>query len=623
MDAVEIAIKVLEDREITNAGYGSNLAMDGVVECDATIVDQHGRSGAVGAVSRMLLHGRAQMTLTSLDIRNPICLARIILLRSLEPLSLRRVPPNLLVGAGATDFAVVNGMSILPHDALISPAARERWCKWKDDLHDAEATTGNFDIEKDLSTEYEAHQRSLRQEHASAVDNRGFLPRNLAVKPWNMVRLPSEAPSLALSTADTPRSPGTPAKDLESFTGVIPPASSLTDSADPYARYTYLTANPSIQARDQSVESPHSRKADPTADHDNTFTDPLDEASHDLGLYHTMGQKAYVESAREPASDIASAGSTPVPSSSSGSSFHAASNEGSYSTMPSSSGFSQTLPSGSRENSSQPEPEQAPFREEKHRYPQELAGREDSIIDTVGAIAIDSMGRIAAGSSSGGIGMKHRGRVGPAALVGIGTAVFPEDPDDRERISVAAVTSGTGEHMATTMAASTVADRLYHSIRKLGPGKMEYVHEDQVMRSVIENEFMGTFLIPQYSGRLIIRYSTDHPSVKRSTSQAAIGILAVKKTVAGIHVYFAHNTDSFVSISLPTITAFDLILKCDCYSSRPWHRCTPVTKLRLAPCPATKATAPWPKAAAISRLSDITEDASDTCPPFIDAIPLR
>lgn len=47
-----MAVKVLEDREITNAGYGSNLAMDGVVECDAVIVDHEGRSGAVGAVSR-------------------------------------------------------------------------------------------------------------------------------------------------------------------------------------------------------------------------------------------------------------------------------------------------------------------------------------------------------------------------------------------------------------------------------------------------------------------------------------------------------------------------------------------------------------------------------------------
>lgn len=56
VDAVEVAIKVLEDREVTNAGYGSNLSMEGVVECDASIVDHHGRSGAVGAISRRYPH---------------------------------------------------------------------------------------------------------------------------------------------------------------------------------------------------------------------------------------------------------------------------------------------------------------------------------------------------------------------------------------------------------------------------------------------------------------------------------------------------------------------------------------------------------------------------------------
>lgn len=55
VDAVELAIRTLEDNEITNAGYGSNLTIEGVVEGDATIVDHWGRSGACGAVARKFL----------------------------------------------------------------------------------------------------------------------------------------------------------------------------------------------------------------------------------------------------------------------------------------------------------------------------------------------------------------------------------------------------------------------------------------------------------------------------------------------------------------------------------------------------------------------------------------
>ena len=62
----------------------------------------------------------------------------MILEYSTKPLSLRRVPPNLLVGPGATDFAEAVGVPVLPADCLISQGARGRWMKWIEDLKAAE-----------------------------------------------------------------------------------------------------------------------------------------------------------------------------------------------------------------------------------------------------------------------------------------------------------------------------------------------------------------------------------------------------------------------------------------------------------------------------------------------------
>lgn len=44
-----------------------------------------------------------------------------------------------------------------------------------------------------------------------------------------------------------------------------------------------------------------------------------------------------------------------------------------------------------------------------------------------------------------------------------------------------------------------------------------------------------------------LTYHLAHPSVKNSHSVGAIGVLSVKKTKDGLYLYFAHNTDSFVS----------------------------------------------------------------------------
>ena len=122
--------------------------------------------------------------------------------------------------------------------------------------------------------------------------------------------------------------------------------------------------------------------------------------------------------------------------------------------------------------------------------------RGDSITDTVGAIAIDCYGHIACGASSGGIGMKFRGRVGPAALVGVGASVIPLHEDDKLKTCVAVVTSGTGEHMGTTQAAHGCAERLYHGEHKVRGGLVEKVEEQQVLPDFIEREFMCRSLVP-------------------------------------------------------------------------------------------------------------------------------
>lgn len=53
MEAVAKAIAVLEDDPHCNAGLGSNLTMEGNVECDASVMEDTGAFGAVAAVAGM------------------------------------------------------------------------------------------------------------------------------------------------------------------------------------------------------------------------------------------------------------------------------------------------------------------------------------------------------------------------------------------------------------------------------------------------------------------------------------------------------------------------------------------------------------------------------------------
>ncbi|CAO3678062.1 unnamed protein product [Umbelopsis ramanniana] len=113
MQAVGAAIAVLEDSSCTNAGYGSNLTLQGTVECDASIMTEAGNFGAVGAVS---------------GIKNPILAAKKLLEVSNEGLlSLGRVPPVFMVGPGAFEWAKDHGVEVVQKSKLISDNALQTY----------------------------------------------------------------------------------------------------------------------------------------------------------------------------------------------------------------------------------------------------------------------------------------------------------------------------------------------------------------------------------------------------------------------------------------------------------------------------------------------------------------
>ena len=85
--------------------------------------------------------------------------------------------------------------------------------------------------------------------------------------------------------------------------------------------------------------------------------------------------------------------------------------------------------------------------------------REDEIerLDTVGAVAIDKYGCVAAGVSSGGILLKCPGRIGHASMYGCGC--WAQD-------NVAVSSSGMGEYLVKTFFAKECANSLIYCTNK-------------------------------------------------------------------------------------------------------------------------------------------------------------
>ncbi len=115
IDAVEAAIMVLEDDPTFDAGLGSHLNRNGRVELDAIVMDGASlKAGAVAAVER---------------IRNPIRLARKVL-DSCEHM--------MLVGAGAEQFALEQGLPLCAPEELVIERERSAWRRCREGHHSAE-----------------------------------------------------------------------------------------------------------------------------------------------------------------------------------------------------------------------------------------------------------------------------------------------------------------------------------------------------------------------------------------------------------------------------------------------------------------------------------------------------
>lgn len=132
VEAITHAMVIIENSPLTNAGIGSNLTFNGIVECDASIMD--GKTlhyGAVGSLS---------------GIQNPIKVAKELLVgQTTGKLSLGRIAPSCLVGPGAVQWATEHGFELVGNSHLVTAEASQAFKKYKRKLihHESKATMLN------------------------------------------------------------------------------------------------------------------------------------------------------------------------------------------------------------------------------------------------------------------------------------------------------------------------------------------------------------------------------------------------------------------------------------------------------------------------------------------------
>lgn len=105
LDAVEQGVKVIEaDEKNTSVGIGGLPDREGRVTLDACIMDSNGMCGSVCSIE---------------NIKHPISVARMVM---------EKTPHVILVGDGALQFALENGME---EENLLTENSKSEWEKWK------------------------------------------------------------------------------------------------------------------------------------------------------------------------------------------------------------------------------------------------------------------------------------------------------------------------------------------------------------------------------------------------------------------------------------------------------------------------------------------------------------
>ena len=115
-------------------------------------------------------------------------------------------------------------------------------------------------------------------------------------------------------------------------------------------------------------------------------------------------------------------------------------------------------------------------------------------VGTVGAVALDQDGNLAAGTSTGGISNKRFGRIGDSPTIGAGTYASNE--------SVAVSATGQGEFYIRSVAAHNVASRVRHGGASLQEAAQAAVEEAEELGGV------GGLIVLDAEGNMAMPFTT-------------------------------------------------------------------------------------------------------------------